>query len=196
MRFLRVFRVLVLSLFTLTLSACGDFVPPDISRPPAAQRLAVVVVQHGDVFVNGTAISGSRPLVENDKVKTGGNGWARIHFDVGGTLSMEPNSDPTLLLISQAGCVAGQLVVRLWNGTFTAQGVTNVCFDNPTHQATVNPSSDFRIQITDQSFSLNVTRGQVLVSTGPARLSRYVVRTDYGIVVRRGKTTGPLPIIR
>jgi len=209
MTFLRVFWAPVLCFSTFTLAACDgvplELAPPPIQpttepplppTPPAARPLAVVDVQAGNVTVNGVAITGSRQLFENDKVTTGSNGWARIRFDAGGTLTMEPNSDPTLRLISQAGCVTGELVVQLWYGTFSAQGVTDVCFDIPPHSATVNPESDFRIEITDQFFSLTVTSGQVLVSTGPARVSRYVVPAGSGIVVTRGETAGPQRTIR
>jgi hypothetical protein len=207
MTFLRVSCALALGLSAFALAACEppDLAPPPVqptteppppAPPPAAQPLGVVDVQAGNVTVNGVAITGSRQLFENDKVTTGSNGWARIRFNAGGTLTMEPNSDPTLRLISQAGCVTGQLVVRLWYGTFTAQGVTDVCFDIPTHQATLQPQSDFRIEITNDFLSLTVTSGQVLVLTGPARLSPHVVPAGSGIVVTRGETEGPRQTIR
>lgn len=210
MYFHRLFGALVLGLFTLTLSACEDLELPDIlpppgqpaptqppatSPPPAAQPVAFVEVLNGVVKIGNTAIVGRQPLFVNQKVSTE-NGRALIDFVGDGTLTMEPFSDPMPLLIQQAGCATGQLVVMLWNGTFTAQGVSDVCFVNQRHETSADPNSDFRIVITDQNFGLTVTSGQVLVSSGPTRAVRDMVPAGFGIVVEFGKTEGPRRIIQ
>lgn len=188
-------RSIFASVLLLTLAACGDVQRPSgiepTTQPTEPRPVAEVVVKGGDVYVNEVRVSGTLPLFENDKIRTGSSGFADINFDNRSTLTMAPNSDPKLLFVSQAGCVAGELVVRLWNGTFTYEGVANVCFDNPTHQTTVDPASAFRVVISDDSFAMNVTNGEVLVSTGPTRETRFTLRRNFGIVVSKGQTLGP-----
>ncbi len=195
---MRLQRNVIKTLFgvlVMMLAACVEVPGSSGTEPPTQptgpRPVAEVVVKSGDVYINDRRVSGTRPLFVNDKIRTGSSGFADIKFDEQSTLTMAPNSDPKLLFVSQAGCVAGELVVRLWNGTFTYAGIADVCFDNPTHQTTVDPASAFRVVISDESFAMNVTNGQVLVSTGPARATRFTLRRGFGIVVRDGQTAGP-----
>jgi hypothetical protein len=151
------------------------------------------------VRVNDRPVTGSVRLFIEDDVRTESTGRATIFFDAGGSLVLGPNTDPLLQLVTEAGCVGTavlQVIIRA--GTFDFFNVTRVCFCDPQDMVCGVPASDFRVVITSSGASITVTRGALRVTVGrpPRQWRQYRLAQGQGMVVRKGRTSGPQPIIK
>ncbi len=183
-----------LSLVLLVMVACAP-VPPSERGPTPVGR---VRVDGGVVLVNNRPVAGTVPLFIGDDVRTDNTGHATIFFDAGGSLVLGPNTDPLLQVVSEAGCVGtAVLQVLIRRGTFDFFNVTRVCFCDPQDSVCGAPASDFRVVITSIGARITVSRGELRVTVGrPPQQRQYRIRQGQGMVVEKGRTPGPQPIIR
>jgi len=202
-----VFRSFLRCGVVLLALAVGSCVPPTPGSgpgpsstpppPPVRPSVGNMQVDAPGVYVNGNPVLGSVQLFDGDDVRTDGSGWATIFFSVGGSVRLRPNSDPVLRFIDEAGCLGRQLVTYLQYGVFDFRDVVNVCFCDRANQVCGAPQSDFRVAINQAGASVTVSQGSVVVSVGyPRPYRRFPVAQGAGIVVRRGQTEGPRPILR
>ena len=174
---------------------------PGSGSGPSPGRAAIgrVRVDVNGVFVNNGPVSGTVSLFIGDDVRTDNTGQATIFFDAGGSLVLVPNTDPQLQLVSEVGCVGtAVLQVLIRRGTFDFFNVNRVCFCDPQDLVCGVPASDFRVVITTSGgASITVSRGELRVTVGrPPQQRKYRVVHDQGMVVQKGRTSGPQPIIK
>lgn len=186
------------ALLLVLVAACGPVAGPGPGS--GAAPVARVQVEAPVVLINNRPVTGSQPVFIGDDVRTQSTGRARIFFDAGGSLVLGPNTDPLFQLVSDAGCVGTavlQLLIR--TGTFDFFNVTRVCFCVPQDAVCGVPSSNFRVVVTRGRTDITVTSGALRVTVAqppPRPPARYRVTQGYAMVVERGKTQGPQPILR
>ncbi len=205
----RRFRLLLLPLIVLLLAVACE---PVVSRPArgprpgpdsgSAGRPASIGQVRADapvVSVNGRPVTGTVPLSIGDDVQTDASGRATILLDAGGYLVIGPNTDPLFQLVGEAGCVATNVLLQviIQRGTFDFFNVTRVCFCDVADAVCGVPSSDFRVVITSSGASIAVSRGALQATVGrPPQQRQYRVEQGQGMMVVKGRTGGPRPIVR
>lgn len=200
-------RSLLLPVFVLLLTAACESVGPG-PRPgpgpgpgpgPARTPVGRVHVDAPSVLVNNRAVAGTVTVFLGDDVRTDGRGRATISFDAGGSLVIGPDTDPLFQLVSEAGCVGTNMLLQviIGRGTFDFFNVTRVCFCNPGDVVCGAPASDFRVVVTNTGTSITVSRGALRVTVGrPPQPRQYRVPQGQGIVVQKGRTSGPQTIVQ
>lgn len=185
-------------LVALVLVSCDELPTiPGSGLVPGPAQVGRVHVEAPGVFVNNRLVAGTVLLFDNDDVRTNGTGWATISFNAGGTLRLEPNSDPLLRLVTEAGCLGAELVAYIRTGIFDFRDVVKVCFCDVENEVCGMSQSDFRVVIDNRGASITVSKGAVLVSTGyPRPREQFRVAQGQGITVRGGKTRGPQRVIQ
>lgn len=189
---------LLLALFAIAAMSCGPLpTGPGPESGPAPSRVARVEIISPGVLVNDNYVSSPVSLYEGDSVRTDGSGRARILFNVGGSLTLGPNTDPLLKVVTEIGCLGERLVVYIRTGTFDFNDVSQVCFCDTQDDFCGSPESDFRVVINNSGASLTVTRGAVVVTIGrPIPRERFRVAEGNAIQIQGGKTRGPQTILR
>ncbi len=189
----RAFCVLPVLLCLVAACAPVDRGPrgPGPPPPPPPTAVGTLRADSRTVFVNERPVVGTVRIFPGDKVRTDNTGRATVFFEVGGTLTLDPNTDPFFELVNEVGCII-RVVIRY--GSFDFANVTRVCCCDPENGFCAQSQSDFHIRTGGPSgATIAVRRGSVRVTVGNRV---YVVQQGFSINVLKGKSPGPQAPIR